>query len=357
MKIWKYSEMLNKVETDLDLQDETFISTNEMIGYFNEALSEAEAEIDALNAEYLLTKFFVPLVAGVGRYALPSNIYANKIRGIMYQNGSVIYPVKRFKRRFKFQDVAFTDQYGQADDYRYLLVNDYAGQAQLDLHPVSRETAILPPSASAFTPMVLWFIRNCTRVPIVGEYCNPEVIATTQVNTGTNQIQTYAGSSTIGTPQTSIPGGYPGSIAYVTGDSVQFQPGSGGTLPSPLVAGATYFVIAGSNGLIQIASSLANALANTPITLTTVGTVYMTLQVAATQNIVNAVLIDIPEFATFIMQWVKCRCYEKEGDPRLDAASAVLVQQKKQMVDTLTNSIPDDDDEISPDFSSYNEMS
>ena len=357
MKIWKYSEMLTKVETDLDLLDETFISQNEKVGYFNEALTEAESEIEELYAEYFLTKYYVPLVAGTGRYSLPPNIFANKIRGIIYSNGSAIYPVVQYKRRTKFQDIAFTDQYGAADDYRYVLVNDYAGQAQIDLHPVSRETAILPPSTSAFTPMVLWYIRNCARVPIVGEYCNLEVIATSQVSTGNNQIQTYAGTSTIGTIQTSVPGGYPGSIAYVTGDAIQFQPASGGTLPSPLVAGTTYYVIASGSGLIQVASSLANALASTPITLTTVGTVYFTMQVAATTAIINATLIDIPEFATFIMQWVKCRCLEKEGDPRLEYAGQVLAQQKKQMVDTLTNSIPDDNDEIFPDFSSYQEMS
>ena len=357
MKVWQYQEMYTKIKNDLDLNDETFISPNEMVGYFNEALNEAESEIIDINAEYFLTKFYVPFTQGVGLYTLPSSIYANKIRGIMYTNGSTIYPVQRYKRRTKFQDLAFTDQYGQADDYRYILVNNVIGQAQVEFHPVARETAILPPSNLAFTPIVLWYIRNCVRVPVTGEYCNPELISPTQVNTGTSQIQTYAGTQSYGVPQQGIPGAYPGSIAYITGDAVQFQPGPAGSLPSPLVAGVTYYVIAGTGGLIGLATTLANAQANVPITLTTTGTVYLTLTIAATQNIINAELIDIPEFATFIMQWVKCRCMEKEGDPRLGNATETLAQQKKQMVDTLTNAIPDDDDEIPPDFSTYQEMS
>lgn len=356
MKIWTYNEAKTKILTDLDLLDETFISPNEMIGYFNEALSEAEAEIQALRQDYFLTKYFLPLVTGQALYALPSNIYANKIRALMYSNGSIIYPISQYRRMGKFNNMAFTDQYGASDDYRYLIVNNGPGQSQIELHPVSRETAILPPSANAFTPAFLWYVRNCARVPLVGEYCNPETIAPTQVNTGTNQIQTYAGSKTIGIQQQGVAGGFPGSIAYVTADQVQFQPAPGGTLPSGLVAGQTYFVIAGAGGLIKIASSRANALAGTAVALGSAGTVYFTMQIAATAAIADASLLDIPEYTHFVMQWVKCRCMEKEGDPRIDGATQTLVALKKSMVDTLTEMVEDDDNTIEPDLSFYNEM-
>lgn len=363
MKIWTYREMQSKILRDLDLEDETFISKNEMVGYFNEAITEAGSEIESLNKEYFLTKYYLPVVSGASRYALPPNIFANKIRGLVYQNGSIIYQVKPFGRRNKFEDIAFSEQYGQADDYRYLLDNNVIGQAQLKLHPASRDTAILSPSPAPFVPFRLWYIRDCARIPMVAfstqaaEQCNPEILATTQVDTALDQIQTFAGTTTVGNPQEGEPGAYPGSIAYITGDQVQFQPGPNGTLPAPLVAGVIYYVIAGANGLIKLATSMANALAGTAIDLTTVGSVYHTMTVAATQNIVHATLIDIPEFATFIMQWVKCRCMEKEGDPRLDNATMMLAQQKKQMIDSLTNAIPDDNDEIQPDFSAYQEMS
>lgn len=357
MKIWTYQEMREKLERDLDLEDETFIKPDELAGYFNEALAEAESEILLLNQDYLLTKYYLPLTVGEDRYLLPDNIYANKIRGIMFRNGSEIYPVKQFRRKGKFEDIAMSEQYGVADPYGYILVNDYVGQTQLQLLPPSRDLAVLSPVASLFTPMTMWYIRNCARVPMIGEYCNPEIVAVTQVDTTANTIQTYSGTKTIGTPQQGLPGAYPGSIAYTTGMKVKLSIGPNGTLPSPLVEDTVYFVIAQGSGVIKLATTLQNAQSGTAIDLTTTGTVYFTIKVAATEAIVEATLIDIPEFATFILQWVKCRCLEKEGDPRIETAGATLIQQKKQMIDTLVKGIDDDDDTIQADFTFYEDMS
>ena len=361
MKVWTFLEASTKVLTDFDLLDETWVSPNELGGYFNEGIKEAEAEIIGTREDYFKTKYYIPFVAGVGQYPLPYNIYGNKIRGVIYANGSVIYPIKQYRRRFQFEDVALTDQYGQADDYRYILLNDIPGQAVFDMHPVARETAVLAPQASLFAPAIMYYIRHAQRVPMLAwntnaaEFCNPEIIATTQVSG--NTIQTYAGTTTYGVPQRGVPGGYPGSIAYITGDQVQLQPSPGGTLPTGLTAGTTYYVIALGSGSISLATTLANALASTAITLSSVGTGYHTMTVAATQNIVNACLLDIPEFAEFLMQWVKCRLLEKRKDPTLVDAAATLVEQKQQMVSTLTEAILDDDTEITGDYSHYQEMS
>lgn len=365
MKIWTYGEAKTKILTDCDLNDEVFVSPNELIGYFNEGLKEAEAEIHTMNAEadYFLTKAFVPLVTGTGKYNLPDNIYANKIRNVLYVNGSVIYPVNQYRRRGKFINMAFTDQYGSADDYRYALFNDVPGQARMELHPVSRETAILPPSASASTPMIMWYMRNCARIPLVAvgssaaEFCNPEIIAPTQINTSTNVITVSSGSQTYGVKGQGVVGCYPGSINYVTGDQVQITAAPGGTLPSPLVFGTTYFVIALTATTIKLATTLANAQAGTAITLTSQGTVFAVITVAATTAIVNAALIDIPEYTDFVIQWAKCCTLNKELKAVPDSDSAKLGDLKKQMIDSLTLAIPDDDDEIEADYSFYQELS
>lgn len=362
MKIWTYQEMKAKVLGDLDLYDETFISPNEVAGYFNEATSEAGAEIHDLNQDYFLTRFYMPLVAGTQSYALPTNIYANKIRGIVYANGSLIYEVKKLRRRGLFEAIANIQAYGSADYYNYILANHVPGQATLELYPTSRDTAILPPTTGSFTPIILWYLRNVARVPMVAyngdlaELTNTELLAPTQINPATDTLATFAGTATIGIPQQGVPGANPSSIAYVTGDIVQVSAGPGGALPSPLVAKTDYYVIALGGGAIKLATSLANATTGTAIDITTTGTVYMLMQVRATTAIVKAHLIDIPEFATFIMQWVKCRCMGKE-DPRLESELNMLVQQKKEMVDSLTSAVPDDNDEIFPDFSLYQDMS
>lgn len=356
MKIWTYKEMYQKVIEDLDLEDETFIKPTEMIGYFNEALTEAESEIIVTNQDYLLTKFFVPTVQGQNLYDLPFNIFANKIRGVVYRNNSIIYQLNRFRRKDIFADIAFTDQYGASDDYRYLLVNDVPGQAKMQIHPASRETAVLAPYNQRFTPVTLWYIRNCARVPRPQELCNPELISTVQVDPSTDSIQTYSGTKTIGVVQQGLPGAYPGSRPYVTGDVIQLLPGYGGELPTPLKESTDYYVIATPGGVIKLAASRIDAINGVAIDITDAGTVYFILQVRATESIIQSTLIDIPEFSTFIVQWVKCRCMEKEGDPRLAGAVDTLAQQKAQMVSTLTDAIVDNDTLIEGDFTLYFDM-
>lgn len=368
MKIWTFLEMSTKVLTDFDLLDESWVSPNELAGYFNEAIEEAESEIITIKEDYFLTRAYVPVVAGIGQYNLPTNIYATKIRSMIYANGSLIYDIVRYRRRFKFASMALTDQFGIADDYRYTLRNDIPGQSYIELHPVSRDTAVLTPASSLFAPVILDYIRRAHRIPMLafgtnlGEYCNPEVILPTAINTSTNVLTvgagTYsAGTTSYGVPQRGVPGPYPGSIYYVTGDLVKFALSPGGTMPGTLVAGTPYYVISVTSTTIQLATTLANALIGTAITIATPGVGYFTMSVTATQNIVNAAFIDIPEFASFIMQWVKCRLLEKRKDPTLVDAAATLVEQKQQMVNTLTEAIEDDDTEIEGDFSHYQEMS
>lgn len=349
--------MKAKVVGDLDLEDETFILSDEFIGYFNEALEEASGEVILMNQDYFLTKYYMPVVSGTRRYILPPNIYATKIRNIMYTSGAIIYEVRQYRRRQKFESVAYTEQYGTSDDYRYLLWNDVPGQAILEFHPNMRDTAVLAPVAALSTPLTINYLRNSARVPLIGEYCNQEICALTQVDTSLDTIQTYSGTTTLGLPTQGLPGAFPGSIAYITGDKVQLQAGPNGTVPGGLTAGTTYYVIAGASGSIKLATTLANALAGTAIDLTTTGTVYFSISVAATVAIQLATLMDIPEASKFCMQWVKCRCYEKEMDPRLEAAVGALEGQRKQMTDTLVRGIDDDDDQIQMDFSIYNEMS
>lgn len=363
MKVWTYEEALNKLITDNDLQEifedsEAFVSPDEVAGYFNEALNEAEAEIQATNQDYLLTKYFVPMVQGTQTYLLPDNIYANKIRGIFYRSGSINYPVDQFRRRNKFENMDMTDAYGTAADYMYSLINDVPGQAKMQLHPPSRDTAVLPPSANPVTPMTMWYIRNCSRVPLIGEYCNPCVVASASVDAAANTITTSNGNpDVIGIVSQGVVGGFPGSIAYITGDAVKVAPLPGGTMPGGLTKNATYYAIQMGSGVIKLATTKALAIAGTAIDITSAGTVGLVIKVAATLAIVNATILDIPEFTYFLIQWVKCRIMGKEGDPRFEAESKILLSLKAQMIDTLTNAIQDDDDTIEPDFSAYNELS
>lgn len=368
-QLWTYGKMKQKILRDLDLEDETFITPDELIGYFNEGLNEAASEILALNEDYFLAKAYLPVMQGVQDYALPYNIYANKIRGIMYQNGAVRYPITQFRRKAKFEEISFSEQYAHEDWYKYLLTNDIPGQTKLVLHPPSRETAILSPYASRFVPFIMWYTRDCNRIPLIGEWCNPELMAPTQAivdpGFGPGLFISTSGYKNAGygvLPQLK-PGAFPGSVKYKAGDKIRFTALPGGSIPTPLVEGREYFVknpaYPANDMNFEIASSKQNALnpAVNGLTITSQGTLGFVIEVVATPEIIDATLIDIPEFSTFLMQWVKTCCLPKDGDPRYEIEAKKLVQQKAQMVDTLTKAIDDDDDEIQADFSIYQELS
>lgn len=331
-----YAEARQKLEVDLDLLDETFITPNELIGYFNEGIEEAESDILKIDEDYFLTSAPIPLVTGQSQYSYPPNIYGYKVRGIEYSNGSIIYPVTRLRRRNKFDKLALSLQYDQADDYQWYPTNESAGNAKINLFPPARETAVLSPSASPFTPMTIWFIRRANRIPLLGQYVlNWDIVnQLTGIDTTLNRI-TVANS-------------------YVTGDTVKIS--SSNTMPTNLVSGTIYYVIAGS-GFIKLATTLQNALSGTAISLPSTGTGILYIAIAANQSIVDNTIIDIPEFLKFVIQWVKCRCFEKEGDPRLSGATDTLTQQRGQMVSTLTEAQPDDANTIEADMSAYYDMS
>lgn len=358
MKIWTYLEQKTKIIGDCDLQDEEFVQTDEMIGYFNEAISEAEAEIHGIREEYFLKSSFIPVVVGQDTYPYPDDIYIRKIRRIVYSNGTIIYEVKKLKELSKFKDIALTTQFGPNDDYRHYSINPAPGQDAIVLLPKSRDTAILPQvllgNSAPFTPQILWYMRCAQRVPIHNEYVkNWEQFILPQAITPTGP----PGGNVIQLNQT----------GYANGDQVQFfpfaAPGGSAGLPAPLVPGVTYFVIPvgpQTPGLVQLASTAQQAATGiSDIILTNTGsaTGYFNVSIAATDAIIDSTIIDIPEFATFIMQWVKCRCFEKEGDPRLTAAVSTLEQQRAQMVGTLKEMVIDTDTEIEADFTHYQEMS
>ena len=338
--LWTYCQAREKLEEDLDLLDETSVKPNELINYFNEGIEEAESEVLKLDEDYFLTSMPVPVVQGQSSYDYPPNCYAYKVRGLMYTNGTLIYEIIRFTRYRKFPKIHFALQYtNSTDDYQWYHTNDTPGAPKLNLVPPARETAIVPPvpqGQTAFTPVILWYIRHANRVPRLGQYIrNWSVLDSASTADPTNDwILTTA--------------------AFITGDKVQLT--STGTLPGGLTAGTTYYVIA-NTGNIQLATTLANAKAGTYINLTNAGLGILSIALAANQSIIDNTILDLPEFIKFVIQWAKCRCLEKMGDPRLSGAVDILAQQREQLVSTFSEMQQDDQTEITPDFSSYNEMS
>lgn len=227
MQYVAYSVLRDKVLADLGLEQETFITPSELIGYCNEGIAEAEQEVHTLYEDYYLTKVLINIVNGQSDYTLPTNMYADKIRALIYKRGTTVTTVTRYRNTARFEDMELDNITGPVGDvFKYTLINDSAsGGMVLRIFPT--------PNQDITSGLILWYLRAANKIAAVTDLC------------------------------------------------------------------------------------------------------------------------DIPQFSNFVMQYMKVRCYEKEGNPAFDSATARLEMLRKTMINTLSNKVPDDDDTIIKDMSFY----
>ena len=169
MRFWTLAEITAKVENECDTQDETLVRPSEFLEYANEAIDECEAEIHSLYEDYFLKSEEIPVVAGDEKLDLPSDIYAHKIRRIIFttSGGGSTYTVTRIKDWHKFEAKALTDVSQSTDLYRYFIINETPGQPQILLSPVMSESGT----------MKVWYLRNANRLVNNTDICDiPEFI-------------------------------------------------------------------------------------------------------------------------------------------------------------------------------------
>lgn len=135
MEFLTYTQIKTKLENDLDLLDEDFVTEEELLGYMNEAIDDAEGIIHTLGLEanYFLTTDTLSLVSGTADYTAPSDIYADKFMKVFYNNGALIYEIFRIRN---LNDVPWIQT---GEDYRYLILNLTAG-IKTRIYPTPQET-------------------------------------------------------------------------------------------------------------------------------------------------------------------------------------------------------------------------
>lgn len=152
---WTLAKIRSKIQKEMVLEDESFIESSELDGFINDAIRDAEAHIHKLGCEdeYFLAKTSINLVNGTTEYSLPEDIYATKIRRIMYVNGIDFYEVRRVRGTNKFKIYyAMNLEYSQSEEYRYQLINNS------DTGPVIES---IPPSYETITAgWRMWYIRK-----------------------------------------------------------------------------------------------------------------------------------------------------------------------------------------------------
>jgi len=131
-----------KIKQDLDLEEEEFIQATELTEYVNDAITIIESFLNSLGLtdQYFLSKANISLVSGTADYALPSNLYADKLEEVVYSNGATIYRVKKIANTMSAEDIEILNRYSTTQYYQYRIRNDSSTARYFQLIPSSRET-------------------------------------------------------------------------------------------------------------------------------------------------------------------------------------------------------------------------
>lgn len=160
MNLLTYAQARDRVLLDTDLTNETFITADELVNYFNSAIDSAEAEICKTYEDYFLTYTALTMTqSSTSGIALPSGIYANKIRQLIYVNGSDFYRVRKMRGENKFLDIEAISNYNTSEPYQYYTRwDDTTNGVRIFLVPVARVTGAY---------LKLYYLRNANRVPLI----------------------------------------------------------------------------------------------------------------------------------------------------------------------------------------------
>lgn len=139
------STMIERVQNELDLQDEDFIKSDEITTYINSGIKSAANIILNLYEDYFLDSVTGTLVMDQGYIDLPTNIWAQKIRRILYNNGSKKRIITRIK---KLEDTILLQN---TEDYRYMVTNNSTNGLRINLYPTPRESG---------SYLTIWYIRE-----------------------------------------------------------------------------------------------------------------------------------------------------------------------------------------------------
>lgn len=298
-----YADIKTFVENKLDLLDEDFITDDELLEYAEEGLKDVEAEIHKLNIEdqYFESQSVIPLVSGRDAYTLPSNIYANKVTRLVYSFGTLIWPIERDKRLHRYE-------HNEADRVLAVTTNGSYAYRFVNLDP-----------------------RVGTKVRF---FPTPAETSGSASTTGT-----LAASSTAVTAMGSTSGILPGWFVSGTGIAVGTRVESITSATGLVLTDAAY--TAGAGVTLSFYEPRVQVWYIRHVQIPTATTDY----------------IDIPEFWHVVAQHIVVNCLKKEiGNPRLSIEQISLESMQKQMTETLTNMVPDGDDEIEPDYGHYIEQ-
>jgi len=127
------SDLKTRVKDLVDGDSADQVTDVELVRYINEAIREAEAQIHLLNEDYYKKDAFMTIISGTSEYDLPSDIYAQKIRRIMFDSTSSSVSSKVYEiTRIKEEDIPFVQS---NDNLKYRLLFNSSDEKVIKLYP------------------------------------------------------------------------------------------------------------------------------------------------------------------------------------------------------------------------------
>ena len=223
-------DIRNHVKADLDFEDEEFISDTDIDRWINEGIAAAEQQIHTLYEDYFLAQATITSISGQNLYDYPSDIYANKIRKIIFRDGvsnsTSTHVVKRIRNLVEAASLDYYNSDTTLPILSWSPINDSTNGRKIRIFPQVGRGGFL----------YVWYIRNANRLVNDTDVC------------------------------------------------------------------------------------------------------------------------DIDEFEHFVTQYAKTQAYIKDNDQRADDSKILQEQYKMDMIQTLSQMSPDNDNELPPDLSHYNDM-
>jgi len=171
-------QIRDKIIDDLDLYEETFVDNAEIDAFIREGVEKTESSIHTLYEDYFLATSAITLSDHTNLYDFPTDIYANKIRMILYTDGTDTYEVKRV-RDIKHEAMReISDPTITGCTLKWYPTNDAANGRKIRIFPKGADTGTLE----------VWYIRNAkvltddTDICDIDEFSNVvELHAKTQI--------------------------------------------------------------------------------------------------------------------------------------------------------------------------------
>lgn len=154
-------EMRDEVKADLDLEDATFgedvaIRDSDINRWINLGIRKAERSILGLYEDYFLSYATIAIEDNENLYSYPADIYGNKIRKIIFDDGSTsgIHEVKRIKNLIQATEEDLTLSGSSMPTLRWCPVNTTTDGRKIQIFPKTSRNGTLN----------VWYLRNAKQL-------------------------------------------------------------------------------------------------------------------------------------------------------------------------------------------------